>query len=105
MRNGKSRFKIFLSVTETFFIIAQVPITTKKLKKFAPRILFIANSVFLSRLAIILIDASGKHVPIVTTVSPTITLGILKKFATKKLPEIRMSAPLINPANPMMSKR
>ena len=105
MRKGKSLFKIFLSVIETFFIIAQAPITTKRLKKFAPRILFIANSVFLSRLAIMLIDASGKHVPMVTTVRPMITFGIFKTFATKKLPEMRISAPLINPTNPMMSKR
>jgi hypothetical protein len=105
MRKGKSRFKIFLSATETFFIIEQAPMTTKRLKKLAPRILFIANSVFLSRLAMILMEASGKQVPMVTTVSPTITLGILKKFAIKKLPEIKISAPLINPASPMMSKK
>jgi len=105
MSAGKSRFKIFSSVIEMFFVKEQTPITMSRLKKLVPRILFIANSVFLFKLAMILIDASGKLIPMATIVNPTITLGILKKFAIKKLPEMRISAPFINPTNPMMSKR
>ena len=85
IENGKSLFKDAPSTT-TGVIKAHTPITTIRLNMFEPVTLLTASVLLCAIDAATLTAVSGSEVPIATIVSPMISDGTLKRFATLELP-------------------
>ena len=101
IENGKSLFNDAPSTT-TGVIKAHTPITTIRLNMFEPVTLLTASVLLCAMDAATLTAVSGSEVPIATIVSPMISDGTLKRFATLELPSTNRSAPFTRNTKPTM---
>ena len=101
IEKGKSLFNDAPSTT-TGVIKAHTPITTMRLNMFEPVTLLTASVLLCAMDAATLTAVSGSEVPIATIVSPMISDGTLKRFATLELPSTNRSAPFTKNTKPTM---
>ena len=102
-KNGKSLLINTLSTVKVPSKAA-VPTTPRILKMLLPTTFPNEIALVPANAEVMDTAASGALVPNATIVSPTITVGILKLYATLLAPSTNMSAPFIKSTKPIMSK-
>ena len=102
-RNGKS---LLINTLSTVRVPskAEVPTTPKILNILLPTTFPKEIALLPANADVIDTAASGALVPNATMVNPTITVGILKLYATLLAPSTNISAPLIKSTKPIISK-